>query len=302
MKAIDIMIAALQSELGFLANPVGSHVQTAEMGNQSLNSLALISARYCHSALDVLSQLAAAHLFALCQAFDLRAMHISFLEAFRQIFQNTNSEILAPLLKESDTLESLQGALWTKLTKTLNDVTNLNTAQRFDFVIMSLQPILLRYLSSCDETIPIIENWTKDCSESMLQMFETNLDLYSAHPDATQFLGNAGKRMYTFVRQTLGVPFLRAQNYRTPDPEPDISGLEDDGDWLDGATETANVTTGSFLTTIYSAIRNGSLYVPVMECLREAQQTHEIYGITQGKASKPEKVVDSLVSESKIGI
>ncbi|KAL8882853.1 MAG: hypothetical protein Q9198_000214 [Flavoplaca austrocitrina] len=29
MKAVDIMTAALQSELGFLANPVGSHVQTA---------------------------------------------------------------------------------------------------------------------------------------------------------------------------------------------------------------------------------------------------------------------------------
>lgn len=46
MKAVDIMTAALQSELGFLASPVGSHIQTAEMGNQSLNSLALISARY----------------------------------------------------------------------------------------------------------------------------------------------------------------------------------------------------------------------------------------------------------------
>ena len=32
-KRIDIMVAALQSELGFVANPVGTHVQTAEMGN-----------------------------------------------------------------------------------------------------------------------------------------------------------------------------------------------------------------------------------------------------------------------------
>ena len=39
-KGVDIMVDALQSELGFLANPVGSHVQTAEMGNQALNSLA----------------------------------------------------------------------------------------------------------------------------------------------------------------------------------------------------------------------------------------------------------------------
>ena len=66
----DIMIAALTSELGFLANPVGSHVQTAEMGNQGINSLALISARYTLEAVDTFSQLAA-HLVAVCQAIDL---------------------------------------------------------------------------------------------------------------------------------------------------------------------------------------------------------------------------------------
>lgn len=71
-KGTDIMAAALTSELGFLANPVGSHVQTAEMGNQGINSLALISARYTLKAVDTFSQLAAAHLVAVCQAIDLR--------------------------------------------------------------------------------------------------------------------------------------------------------------------------------------------------------------------------------------
>lgn len=75
-KGVDVMTAGLTSELGFLANPVGSHVQTAEMGNQSLNSLALISARYTLDAVDVLSQLSAAHLLALCQALDLRVRRI----------------------------------------------------------------------------------------------------------------------------------------------------------------------------------------------------------------------------------
>ncbi|KAI1145433.1 Phenylalanine/histidine ammonia-lyase [Nemania diffusa] len=75
-KGLDVVIAALTSELGFLANPVGSHVQTAEMGNQSLNSLALVSARYTLEAVDVLSQISSAHLLALCQALDLRAIEI----------------------------------------------------------------------------------------------------------------------------------------------------------------------------------------------------------------------------------
>ncbi|KAI0425529.1 L-Aspartase-like protein [Xylaria sp. FL1042] len=75
-KGLDVVIAGLTSELGFLANPVGSHVQTAEMGNQSLNSLALVSARYTLEAVDVLSQIASVHLLALCQALDLRTMEI----------------------------------------------------------------------------------------------------------------------------------------------------------------------------------------------------------------------------------
>lgn len=72
-KGLDVVVAALASELGFLANPVGTHVQTAEMGNQSLNSLALVSARYTLEAADVLAQMAAAHLLCVCQALDLRA-------------------------------------------------------------------------------------------------------------------------------------------------------------------------------------------------------------------------------------
>lgn len=102
-KPIDITIAALQSELGFLSNPVGTHVQSAEMGNQSLNSLALISARYTHSALEVLLHLAACHLFALCQALDLRAMHARFLEALEPTFLKTMSNTLGPVLVEKTT-------------------------------------------------------------------------------------------------------------------------------------------------------------------------------------------------------
>lgn len=296
------MIAALQSELGFLANPVGNHVQTAEMGNQSLNSLALISARYCHMALDVLSQLAGGHLFALCQALDLRAAHIKFLVAFQPVFCDITREILTPLLKEKSSLDSLLTVLWTKLTKTLDEVKTMNSIQRFDFVVTCLQPVILRSLSSSDKTIPSLNTWTERCLESMLQTFETNLELYSAHPDASPYLGKAGRQMYTFVRCTLAVPFLRARHYRSPDPERDVPNFEDQGAFPIGAMDRDNMTVGSYLTNIYSAIRSGSLYVPVMECLREAQQIEELAKPAETKTSNPGKVVDSLVSETKISV
>lgn len=75
-KGLDVVVADLTSELGFLANPVGSHVQTTEMNNQSLNSLALVSAHYTLETIDVLSQIASAHLLMLCQTLDLRTIEI----------------------------------------------------------------------------------------------------------------------------------------------------------------------------------------------------------------------------------
>lgn len=304
MKSVDVMIAALQSELGFLANPVGTHVQTAEMGNQALNSLALISARYCHTALDVLSQLAAAHLFAACQAVDLRAMHIKFSEAFQPQLRTITEEIIQPVLKDPAALESLLSALVSKLDKKLEQASSMDTNQRFISVSTNLQPVVLRFITSSAKSISALEAWTDSCAESMLQTFEVTRDLYSKRPDAKPFLGHASRRIYSFVRDRLSVPFIREYHLRSPDPEP-VNGFEGNNSEPNMSLNYDNMTTGSYITRIYTAIRDGSLYVPAMECLRQAQQTaQQVTSIKnqENVVSKPSKVVDSLVSESRIAV
>ena len=91
-KGSDIMTANLQAELEFLANPVGSHVQTAEMGSQAINSLALISGRYTLEAIQTLSQMSAVHLVACCQALDLRVMTCKYLETMAPTFSAITTE------------------------------------------------------------------------------------------------------------------------------------------------------------------------------------------------------------------
>ncbi|KAL2047569.1 hypothetical protein ABVK25_011391 [Lepraria finkii] len=158
-KGLDVVVAGLTSELGFLANPVGSHVQTAEMGNQSLNSLALVSARYTLEAVDVLSQIASAHLLVLCQALDLRAIEIE---------------------------------------------------------------------------------GRKD-----------------APPDATPYIGPTSQRMYRFIREDLGVPFLGEEHLALTEAVT-----------LDGVTPSI----GLYNTRVYESIRSGRLYGVVLTALKEVEE------------------------------
>ncbi|TBU36760.1 PAL-domain-containing protein [Dichomitus squalens] len=77
-KGIDIHAAAYVGELGYLANPVPTHVQSAEMHNPAVSSLALISARATLNSLEVLSLLVSSYLYALCQVLDLIALQHEF--------------------------------------------------------------------------------------------------------------------------------------------------------------------------------------------------------------------------------
>lgn len=223
LKPLDIMIAALQSELGFLSNSAGSHVQSAEMGNQALNSLALISARYTHTALEVLMQLASAHVFALCQAFDLRAMYINFLVEFEPRLLKETKGILAAVMRNETDLQQLHQLLWQKFCFLLNQTTSMDTVSRFSHIFRTLQPTILDAAETTSEAVSSLRAWTARCSESATQSFARNRDEYSQCPDASPFLGVGSRRIYRYIRHELSIPFLRTKDFinisRTSQPD-----------------------------------------------------------------------------------
>ncbi|TEY43706.1 hypothetical protein BOTCAL_0362g00100 [Botryotinia calthae] len=262
LKPLDILIAALQSELGFLSNSVGSHVQPAEMGNQALNSLALISARYTHTALDILSQLAAAHLVALCQALDLRALHLLFLQSFEPLLKSALVDLLTSNkdthIETGDKLDQFCNVLWIKSKKLLDETVNMESRIRFHSIFKALQPLVLEFWPRFSSTMSSqdlflkFQNWTQENANNAMECFIMNRRSYFDSPDASHLLGMASRHMYSFVRDTLEVPFLRR----------DIM-IESD------ATSGKGTTVGECVSIVYAAIRDGRLFTPVMECLSQ---------------------------------
>lgn len=259
-KGTDLNIAALTAELGFLSNPV-NHVQTAEMGNQSLNSLALISARFTHMANDVLCQLMAAHLLAVCQALDLRALTATFLSGYKPYLRTLlykeytlNAELNASVT------EDLFSSIWTELQRMIDATVSMNTEERFLFLAKSMRGIFIDH-SSFDKkshTLENLETFTETLASSMTDAWCHNRDIYLEHGDASPLLGCASRSMYSFVRSSLNVTFLSSPRLRTPKAK--------DGGILSGQAPTV----GSYTGTIYRAFKDGTLAKVAIDVLRNS--------------------------------
>ena len=268
-KGIDIMVAALQSELGFLANPVGTHVQTAEMGNQALNSLALISARYTLDALQILTQLSAAHLLALCQALDLRAMHLRFLETLSAPF---TEQLHDTFPSDTHLDKAASQTLWSLFVKRLDETGGEDSSVRFERIAHFLQPAILRSTPiKTADTLARLDQWTARFSTTAASTFIANRAGYVRDPDATPYLGTASARLYTFVRKELGVPFVEEATITTPPAAEAPGGFDFDGDASQrvGGALGSPPTMGGYVTLVYESMRSGALYEVVGECLLE---------------------------------
>ncbi|KAF2636892.1 phenylalanine ammonia-lyase-like protein [Massarina eburnea CBS 473.64] len=260
-KGTDVLISALQAELGFLANPVSTHVQFAEEGYQAVNSLALISARYTLTAVDVLTQLAAAHLVTLCQALDLRALHIQFLYTlapkFKMLTRRCLSECneqISPSSEGSANRSEVAYDLWFQLSAHMSRTMDIDSKQRFESAMDNLQSRLLREVPSTQQSLQLVQLWHTDCVNEVSQVYQLVRARYLAAPDATPVLGQATKKIYSFVRKTLEVPFVGSEYL-------------EQAEWDDGTSHSNNYkyrSMGAMISAVYEAMRNGALYSVVV--------------------------------------
>jgi len=219
-KGIDIGTAAYVSELGYLASPVSTHIQSAEMHNQAVNSLALISARQTLSSLEVLSLLMSSHLYVLCQALDLRALEKEFLAGLANICHKELHASFGAALPESE-FSAVEQHVRKAAIDTFEKTSTMDLYERMHKIAASSSTVLVDFLtrsSNPDAVSSLVQipEFRRRFSEKMAQLMDELRHAYlfgerGAAP-ASPYL-NKTKPMYEFVRLTLGIRMHGAENY-----------------------------------------------------------------------------------------
>lgn len=272
-KGIDISMAGYYSEIAFLSNPVSTHVQSAEMHNQALNSLALISARYTMEVVEIMGMMSASYIVMVCQALDLRVLQTIFLEEARGEVGNVTdgfaSRYLGPTASE-DSHQKINAAVWDAITKAWDETTTLDLNPRCETLAEIAGNTLMSALSkstelagSASDLFAAINTWKRSLSSVLRITYETNRqDMFSRHEEITpQYLGQASRKLYTYVRRELKVPFHRGL-------------IEDPTHALQNGQQASfpprqRKTIGTLISTVYEAIRDGRLIEPVMTAVGE---------------------------------
>ena len=269
-KGVDINMASYMSELGFLTNPVSSHVQSAEMHNQSVNSLALISARYTAEAAELVALMAATHLYALCQALDLQAIHAEFIARIKPALQLNWQSIFrkayeGPMFFSNDDFDQVfehTVAEWSRHK-------SLDTPMRSKETGEAACAQIVRLLTARREGLPSAINGLESVIKYKLTTVETLQNGFNgvrhefANGDVSnteERLGKASKMLYRFVRRDLGVPLhkglVEQPTYNGPSLVEGVNVEKKD-----------KRTIGTQIGIIYEALRRGEMQDVLVRCL-----------------------------------
>lgn len=260
-KGVDINMAAYLSELGYLTHPVSPHVQSAEMHNQAVNSLALIAARYAGDAVEVLSMMSATYLYVLCQALDLRVLHLEFVKVARPLIERVTLDAFGAVISPGEH-EALNELVWGRLIREWDERSRLDLRDRAVETAASTVDCVLDFITTHTPSLSTVggqsllsqrQKWKKLVGESLYTTYDGVRNDFLDKPSTPAYLCAKSRQMYTYVRQTLNVPAQR--------------GLEDHptyGAQL-GRDGQPKKTIGSNISIVYAALRSGGLMEVVLK-------------------------------------
>jgi phenylalanine ammonia-lyase len=257
-KGLDVNMAAYCSELGFLTNSVVSNIHSAEMRNQSVNSLALLSARYTATCVEVLTMMCAAHIYIVCQALDLRVMQMEFFKTARAACEASFHGLCNHIGIPEDALsDSHFDQIWSAIRTSWLDRNRLDLEEKCAQVSRDClgQMVSLDEIGySRQEYRELIQRWKEALPTILEDSHRKTREAFTKNRVTPQYLAQRTEQVYRFVREQLQVPFhLGIKDHPVFDK--------------DDAVEVKR-TIGTYVSRIFTAIRNeemARLLLDVME-------------------------------------
>ncbi|RAK95494.1 aromatic amino acid ammonia-lyase [Aspergillus ibericus CBS 121593] len=263
MKGVDINMAAYMSELAYLANPVSTHVQTAEMQNQALNSLAFLSARYTMKAVDIVSIMGACSLYVACQALDLRVLQLSFFQRLLQTITETTKEAFEQVLEPCE-IESLSQRLFETIQSSWPSTSRLDLRDRCQRVVEASLPVFFGDLVSPNRQdshlFSAINAWKTVNILKLEAVYREVLAEFCASPPTADYLGVGTKAIYTSIRHELGIPFHQGFIEHPSAANGDLPEM------INGRVKK---TVGGWISIVYEALRDGTLNGTILGAFKQ---------------------------------
>ncbi|RMJ28864.1 Phenylalanine ammonia-lyase, partial [Aspergillus sp. HF37] len=246
-KGLDVNMAAYMAELSYLAHPVSSHVQNAEMDNQMVNSLALVAGRYVLEA---------------GEAVDLRCLHVEFELRTRREVEAVAREVFGPITGQ----DGEGAALWSRMSEAVfgkwTGLAHLDLADRARAAAVeatgAVVQILLSSGDGCSGTaldLATLARFQDRTAAVLCTIYEAVRARFFESPTTGRYISSASRMLYEFVRIELAIPMHR--------------GLADHPTFQGQGTNGQKRIIGSYVSEIYLAVRDGRLHGRVAETWKQ---------------------------------